>query len=65
MIVVMKRTALIHRFNHLRRRYAIRFPKVAPDTWLLALLILLGLVSLGLFLTYAFLFAHAAVYSAI
>ena len=65
----MKRTLLISRLitglEALRQRYLAERVKLTGDTWLLVALILLACISLGIFITYAFLFTRATAFAAI
>jgi len=65
----MKRTLLIAKLitglEALRQRYLAERVKLTGDTWLVAVLILLACISLGVFITYAFLFARVTAFAAI
>ena len=56
---------LINTLQALRQRYLPGRLDLKSDSWLLVALILLACVSLGIFITYAFLFARATAIAAI
>jgi hypothetical protein len=65
----MKRTAkfsrLINTLQALRHRFFAGRLDLKGDTWLLVAFIVLACISLGVFITYAFLFVRASAFAAI